>query len=144
MIRASLHLASHLIVPAAVAQTWFRAARGPAFFWMMATMLIDLDHLLAVPIYDPNRCSLGTHPLHQWPMIVIYALLAILPWMIGRRQMRPAEVQPALEPPAKPARPCLPGIPDPMAWIVWWTGLGLTIHMALDGIDCLMMGAGIN
>lgn len=27
-------------------------------------MMIDLDHLMANPIYDPNRCSIGFHPLH--------------------------------------------------------------------------------
>jgi hypothetical protein len=32
---------------------------------MIATMLVDIDHLLAAPIYDPLRCSIGYHPLHQ-------------------------------------------------------------------------------
>lgn len=44
---------------------------------MVATMLVDIDHLLATPIYDPMRCSIGFHPLHKLPMIVIYvAMLA--------------------------------------------------------------------
>lgn len=43
---------------------------------MLATMLVDLDHLLARPIYDPERCSIGFHPLHTAPAIVGYALLA--------------------------------------------------------------------
>lgn len=46
---------------------------------MMATMLVDLDHLLANPIYDSNRCSIGFHPLHQPVMIVIYIGLAVFP-----------------------------------------------------------------
>lgn len=46
---------------------------------MMATMLVDLDHLLANPIYDPNRCSIGFHPLHTWPAIALYAALALHP-----------------------------------------------------------------
>jgi hypothetical protein len=45
---------------------------------MLATMLVDLDHLLADPIYDPNRCGIGFHPLHTAPAIAGYALLSIL------------------------------------------------------------------
>ncbi len=39
---------------------------------LMLTMLVDLDHLLATPIYDPLRCSIGFHPLHTWFPIIIY------------------------------------------------------------------------
>ena len=35
-------------------------------------MLIDLDHLLANPIFDPCRCSIGFHPLHSNVAIIIY------------------------------------------------------------------------
>ena len=44
---------------------------------MMAAMLIDVDHLLAVPVYDPNRCSLGFHPLHGILPIALYAALCL-------------------------------------------------------------------
>lgn len=46
---------------------------------MMSTMLVDLDHLLANPIYDPNRCSIGFHPLHNPIAIAIYAILCFVP-----------------------------------------------------------------
>lgn len=39
---------------------------------MMLTMLVDLDHLLATPIYDPMRCSIGFHPLHSLFAIAVY------------------------------------------------------------------------
>ena len=42
---------------------------------LIATMLVDLDHLLADPIYAPERCSIGFHPLHTAPAIVAYVLL---------------------------------------------------------------------
>ena len=42
---------------------------------MMSTMLIDLDHLLAIPIYDPMRCSIGFHPLHTAIPIALYLIL---------------------------------------------------------------------
>lgn len=38
-------------------------------------MLIDLDHLLASPIFDANRCSINFHPLHSYYAITIYVLL---------------------------------------------------------------------
>lgn len=46
---------------------------------MMATMLVDIDHLLATPIYDPLRCSIGFHPLHRFIPIAAYILLAFIP-----------------------------------------------------------------
>ena len=50
---------------------------------MLATMLIDLDHLFANPIFDSNRCSIGFHPLHTFWAAIIYATLLIIPsWKI--------------------------------------------------------------
>ena len=40
-------------------------------------MLIDLDHLLATPIYDSNRCSINFHPLHTYYASMTYILLLI-------------------------------------------------------------------
>ncbi len=41
---------------------------------MLASMLIDLDHLLATPIFDPHRCSIGFHPLHSYIAIGLYPI----------------------------------------------------------------------
>lgn len=46
---------------------------------MVATMLIDLDHLLATPIYDPLRCGVGFHALHSEYAIITYVGLLIYP-----------------------------------------------------------------
>ena len=46
---------------------------------MIATMIVDLDHLLANPMYDPNRCSIGFHPLHSYLAVVIYVGLLFVP-----------------------------------------------------------------
>jgi hypothetical protein len=46
---------------------------------LIATMLVDLDHLIADPIYDPNRCSIGFHPLHMEFMMPVYALMSLFP-----------------------------------------------------------------
>lgn len=42
-------------------------------------MLVDLDHLLADPVYDPGRCGVGFHPLHSYPAIAGYAALMLVP-----------------------------------------------------------------
>jgi len=48
-------------------------------YWLLlsATILVDLDHLLADPIYDPGRCSIGFHPLHTIWAIGLYLLLLL-------------------------------------------------------------------
>ena len=42
---------------------------------MVATMVVDIDHLLAEPVYDPTRCSIDFHPLHQIELFPIYLIL---------------------------------------------------------------------
>lgn len=79
MLRANLHLVLHVVVPAAVAFRLYRGRFLNAWLIMMATTLVDLDHLLADPVYDPARCSLGFHPLHRYPLIVAYAMAALWP-----------------------------------------------------------------
>ena len=46
---------------------------------MAATMIVDLDHLLATPVFDPHRCSIGFHPLHTWPAMALYLFMAAAP-----------------------------------------------------------------
>lgn len=72
-----LHLLLHFAVPAAVAGLFFRAQWLRAWLILIATMAVDLDHLLATPLYDPNRCSIGFHPLHTAPAIAVYGMLAL-------------------------------------------------------------------
>jgi hypothetical protein len=76
-IRPVFHLFLHAAVPLAVALLFFRPRWKRAWLIMLATMLVDLDHLLADPIYDPGRCSIGFHPLHTYPMIAIYVLMTL-------------------------------------------------------------------
>ncbi len=102
MIRPIAHILLHFIVPGIVARIAFRDRWKSAWLIMALTIVVDLDHLLANPIYDPNRCSIGFHPLHSFPAIVIYLVLT----SITRTRL---------------------------------IGLGLLIHMALDGLDCIWM-----
>ena len=46
---------------------------------MVSTMVIDLDHFLANPVFDPLRCSIGFHPLHSYLAIATYLLMLALP-----------------------------------------------------------------
>lgn len=78
-LRSILHLLLHFAVPLGIALVFFRNRWRRAFLIMAATMLVDLDHLLADPIYDPDRCSIGFHPLHTWPAIVVYVVLTLFP-----------------------------------------------------------------
>ncbi len=84
-MREIIHMSLHFLVPLAVALLFWRRSGidrlrpWRAFGIMVATMLVDLDHLLARPIFDPCRCSIGFHPLHTWPAIVIYVALTLHP-----------------------------------------------------------------
>ena len=62
-----------------VATIFFRSYLISAYLLMIATMVVDLDHLLADPIYDPSRCSIGFHPLHQPWFIVLYLAFCLFP-----------------------------------------------------------------
>ena len=79
MLRLWVHLILHVIAPAAVARLGFADHWKRAWLIMVATMIVDLDHLLASPIFDPNRCSIAFHPLHTWPAIMVYVLLSLHP-----------------------------------------------------------------
>ena len=75
MLQPLVHYGVHLLVPLAIALVFFKAKWKVTYLIMLSTMLIDLDHLLASPIFDPNRCSIGFHPLHSYIAIGVYVLL---------------------------------------------------------------------
>jgi hypothetical protein len=79
MTRATFHLVLHVFIPGVVAKLGFPDRWKRAWVVMLLTMVVDVDHLFAVPRYDPNRCSLGFHPLHTAPAIAVYVLLALWP-----------------------------------------------------------------
>lgn len=76
-----IHYASHLLLPFGFARVLWREHWRTAGAIMVATMAMDLDHLLADPIFDPQRCSIGFHPLHTgWAALVYVGLLAVPSW----------------------------------------------------------------
>lgn len=74
-----VHYSLHFLAPGLLAYLLFPAQWKRAWLIMAATILVDLDHLLADPIFDAGRCSVGFHPLHSYPAIGVYLLLLLWP-----------------------------------------------------------------
>ena len=75
MTRELVHYGLHLGLPVLVAFLAYPDRKWFALAVMLAGMAIDLDHLLADPVFDPDRCSVGFHPLHSYPAVAGYLLL---------------------------------------------------------------------
>lgn len=67
-----VHYGMHFLVPLGIAFLFFKDRAWKVYLIFLLAMAIDLDHLLADPIFDPNRCSIGFHPLHSYVAIVVY------------------------------------------------------------------------
>lgn len=79
MLQAIFHYSLHFIFPGAIAWLFFRKGWKKAWLIMIATILVDLDHLLATPIFEAGRCSIGFHPLHSYYAIAIYCIMVFFP-----------------------------------------------------------------
>ncbi|EPR74299.1 hypothetical protein ADIWIN_0641 [Winogradskyella psychrotolerans RS-3] len=77
MLQSSIHYGIHFGLPLVVAIVFYKTYWLKAYGIMILGMLIDLDHLLANPIFDPNRCSINFHTLHSYYAIVVYIALLI-------------------------------------------------------------------
>ncbi|MGA1225729.1 MAG: DUF6122 family protein [Tamlana sp.] len=75
MLQPFAHYGTHILLPFIIALIWYKSDWKMAFLIMLAGILIDLDHFLATPIFDPNRCSIGFHPLHSSFAILFYVFL---------------------------------------------------------------------
>lgn len=65
----------HFLVPGIIAYVFFRNKWKLVWLVFIATMLVDLDHLFATPLFDTNRCSINFHPLHSYVAIAFYFIL---------------------------------------------------------------------
>jgi len=72
-----IHYGFHFIIPLGIAFLYFRKKWVQVSLIFIGTMLIDLDHLLANPIFDPNRCSINFHPMHSNIAIGLYLVMVI-------------------------------------------------------------------
>ena len=75
MLREVLHYGIHLLLPVLIGVLAYPGRRQKAVLILLSGLLIDLDHLLADPVFDPNRCSIGFHPLHSYLALGIYTAL---------------------------------------------------------------------
>lgn len=77
-MQSLLHYFLHFIFPLALAFIFFRKEWKKAYLILLATMLVDLDHLLADPIFQPDRCGINFHPLHTYYAMGVYFILLFL------------------------------------------------------------------
>ena len=79
MSHSVLHVALHFLIPGLIAILFFKKRWRLSWLIMVLTMAVDLDHLMANPVYDPNRCSINFHPLHSYIAILLYGLMTAFP-----------------------------------------------------------------
>lgn len=77
MLQSVVHYSLHFLVIGMIAYVYDPKQWKKYWLILLATMLVDLDHLVADPIFEAGRCSIGFHPLHSEIMIGIYLLGAI-------------------------------------------------------------------
>jgi len=79
MMQVFVHYFLHFGFPVFIAYAFFRKEWKKAYLIFLLTMLVDLDHLFAMPIFDPDRCSINFHPLHTYWAITVYVLMLFFP-----------------------------------------------------------------
>ncbi len=79
IVRIGIHYSLHLLIPGLIAFYFYRKHWKKVWLLFIATMLVDLDHLVANPIFDPNRCSINFHPLHSYYAMGIYSIMLYFP-----------------------------------------------------------------
>ena len=78
-----LHYAGHFVAPFLIAALICRTRRLRFALLMVAANAIDIDHVVADPVFDPNRCSIGFHPLHSLWAALGYGLMLLVPrWWV--------------------------------------------------------------
>ena len=70
-----IHYFLHFGFPFFIAFIFFRKDWKKVYLILIATMLVDLDHLVANPIFQMDRCSINFHPLHSYYAMIVYVTL---------------------------------------------------------------------
>ena len=70
-----IHYFLHFGFPLIISFLFFKSNWKKVYFILIATMLVDLDHLFSTPIFQANRCSFGFHFLHTYYAIFAYFIL---------------------------------------------------------------------
>lgn len=75
LLKTFTHYFLHFVFPVFIALLFYRENWKKVYFILLATMLVDADHLFANPIFDPNRGSIGFHFLHSYYAIAVYFIM---------------------------------------------------------------------
>jgi len=75
LLKTCTHYFLHFIFPLGIAFIFYRDNWKRVYLILLATMLVDLDHLFANPVFDPDRASIGFHFLHSYYAIAVYFLM---------------------------------------------------------------------
>lgn len=83
VIRTLIHYSLHFLAPILLAWLFWRKQWQFAALLILSTIAIDIDHLLATPIFDPHRCSIGFHPLHtRWAALAYFIIWLMPSWKL--------------------------------------------------------------
>ena len=74
MTQQIIHYSLHFLAIGIIAYLYDKKYWLKYWLILAATMIADLDHLVADPIFDPDRCGIGFHPLHSEIAITAYIL----------------------------------------------------------------------
>jgi hypothetical protein len=77
-MQAFLHYFLHFGAPMIIAVVFFKKDWKKVYLILLATMLVDLDHVLANPIFMADRCSINFHPLHTYFAMGIYSAMLLM------------------------------------------------------------------
>lgn len=73
-VKFCVHYGLHFIAPLVFSILVFKENWKRIYLIFLVSMFIDLDHLLANPIFDSNRCSINFHPLHSYYAACFYVI----------------------------------------------------------------------
>lgn len=71
------HYGMHLLVPGFFAYIFYRKQWKEVWLIFILTILVDLDHIVATPIFSATRCSINYHIFHSYIAITIYFMMLI-------------------------------------------------------------------
>ncbi|WP_405565617.1 DUF6122 family protein [Polaribacter sp. Asnod6-C07] len=72
MLKFAIHYSLHFVVPVLIAYFFFKDKWKKVYLIFLLSMLVDLDHLVANPIFEESRCSINFHPLHTYIAMIFY------------------------------------------------------------------------
>jgi hypothetical protein len=72
MLKFTVHYGFHFLLPLLISFLCFKKNWKTIYLIFLCSMLVDLDHLVANPIFQKNRCIINFHPLHSYIAIGMY------------------------------------------------------------------------